>query len=78
MPDKRNHQMVELAERMDMLADGFDDTVTADAAVYLAGLKLQELPESERMAQILDSIRLLARTAGCEIERGRSKEMVDA
>ena len=77
MPDQ-NNDMVTLAEKMDMLAEGFDDMVTADAAVYLAGLKLQELPETERMAHILDSIKLLARTAGCEIERGRSKEMVDA
>ena len=69
MPDKRNDEMVTLAEKMDIIAEGFDERVTADAGVYLAGLKLQELPESERMGQILDAIKLLARTAGCDIER---------
>ncbi|NJO38913.1 MAG: hypothetical protein HC871_16550 [Rhizobiales bacterium] len=78
MPDNHEGQMIALAARMDMLAQGFDDMVTAGAGVYLAGLKIQELPESERMAHILDSMMLLARTAGCEIERGLNKELVDA
>ena len=78
MPDNREGQMIALAEKMDALADGFDDMVAAEAGAYLAGLKLQELPESERMAHVLDSIMLLARTAGCDIQRGLRKEMADA
>ncbi|MEZ5931784.1 MAG: hypothetical protein R3F54_07530 [Alphaproteobacteria bacterium] len=78
MLDKRDGQMVALAEKMDSLAEGFDDMTTAGAGVYLAGLKIQELPESERMAHILESMMLLARTAGCDIERDVSKEMADA
>lgn len=78
MPDNREGQMIELAERMEMLAEGFDDMVAIDAGVYLAGLKLQELPESERMAHIYQSMMLLARTAGCDVEKGARKELVDA
>jgi hypothetical protein len=78
MPDNREGQMIALAERMDMLAEGFDGRVTADAGVYLAGLKIQELPERERMSHIVESLMLLARTAGCEIERGPNKKLAEA
>jgi hypothetical protein len=78
MLDSHEGQMIALAEKMGTVAEGVNDMVTAGAGVYLAGLKIQELPESERMAHILEALMLLARIAGCEIERGARKKMTDA
>ena len=77
MPDSNCDQMMQLAEKMDTLAEGFDDMVTAGAGVYLAGMKIREMPENERLNHVMNSLVLLARIAGCEIDMSETDVTVD-